>query len=532
MTTSLSQKLTPLTPIIREICEISGIAGLSYGVILKGDTHFDNFGYRDIENKLPPDENTIYHIASLTKAFTAAAVGFLVDEGKLEWETPLRTIMPELAMRDPEVTNNLAMLDVLSHRTGLEQDFDTWMQGDNHLLFGKDQTINVINHLHQIKPFRSEFQYNNWPFCLAGEIIEKVTGKSYGTVLEDKIFKPLGMDRSSINANYSSDSNYAKAYMPLDDRTSVQIPRPEIRDGTLMASAGGVRSCTRDLLKWAEEHLAAIKAKQGPLNLDNEKLSKLKELDTILRKHTPMASSGPQEKSYGLGWALTTLPNSLGDIGYNKIFVQDMPTVGNDSNSRSIIYHQGSMPGFTSAIFLIPDLEAAIVVLANSLGLTDVPDWVGQLLVNTISDTTQPNDYIDLAKRGSEAHIKLYPKIAKELADNRIKGTQPKPLGTYPGDYYNDAKTLLIQVSISEKGGLQWSFQGLESETYALDHYHNDVFTWHVTRDEDARRGRFTFVGAEYRQIKFTVKESGDIDGFIWAHNFEPPADVFKKILS
>lgn len=111
----LARRLRALGPTIVEICRLSVSLGVSLGVLYKnGIIHVDNFGYRDVEGKIPPDYNTVCYLASLSKAFTAACIGILVDEKKLEWDTPVSKILPDFVHPDPTIRQKAGMLDFLS----------------------------------------------------------------------------------------------------------------------------------------------------------------------------------------------------------------------------------------------------------------------------------------------------------------------------------------------------------------------------------------------------------------------------------
>jgi CubicO group peptidase (beta-lactamase class C family) len=524
-----AMRLGGVDALIQDICNISGVAGLSYGILRQGTRSYGNFGYRDVSNKVPPTEDTIYHIGSLTKFFTAVTVGALVEEGKLGWNTPIQQYLPAFrTMDDERIGEELTLVDLLSHRTGLAQKLDIWLEGGNELLLPKTETIPTCGYLEKVKPLRYEWQYNNWPYCLAGEAIENVTGKTYGTVLEERILQPLKLERTIINENCSMAKDIANAYMPLNDRTQVQVPRPQIQDGTLMGSAGGVRSCVKDLLTFYEAVMLAAND-QSSEKTDPTINSPLKQLDMILSAHMPMSHSGLSEHSYGLGWARNQLPAPLGDTGLNGIFVPQMPTVLAGSKSRLVLSHHGSMPGFTTAAYLFPETATAIVVLTNSLALNDAADWVGQLLIETVFEADHPNDYVALAKSSAEAHLKIYDEIEQELRDEQIPNTSPKAPDAYVGRYWNKIENLCLEVTQS-KGDLWLSFQGLFSENYKLKHYNHDTFTWHFTRDEDVRRARFTFMGASYYKFKFVSSDGVNIDELVWAHEPDiPRGEVFKK---
>lgn len=148
-----------------------------------------------MEARAEPDSDTLYGVASISKMFTASAVGILVDEGKLDWMTPIVSIVPELNTVDKFVTEQLTILDLL-HRTGLETSNNWWFGSDGVLMLNKSQTVSSFNALKQISPFRSAYMYSNWHYALIGEIIERLTGITYGDFVQSRIFGPPKMERT------------------------------------------------------------------------------------------------------------------------------------------------------------------------------------------------------------------------------------------------------------------------------------------------------------------------------------------------
>ncbi|KAK3377155.1 beta-lactamase/transpeptidase-like protein [Lasiosphaeria ovina] len=423
----------------------------------------------------------------------------------------------------------MTLLDLLSHRTGWAQKLDIWLQGSNHLLLPKEETIRTCGYLEQVKPFRSQYQYNNWGYCLAGEVVERAAGKSYGSLLSTEILEPLGLDRTIIDANCSNPSNVAEAYMPLDDKISWHVPRPEIQGGTLMGPAGGLRSCVKDLLKAYESLLGAAKH-QFAENTSSVPGSPFKQLQTIMTGHMPISHSTPRENTYALGWVRTQLPGPLGTTGLNGMFVPEMPAVQAGPGSRLVWHHQGSMPGFTSAAFLFPETGSTLAVLSNSLPLNDAADWVGQLLIERIFETKGGPDFVKLAKESAQAHLQYCEEVGLELETLKNNGAPAsRPFEDYAGDYYNLIGNLRLQVKHDE-GKLSLLFQGLPSEAYALHRLDSDTFHWHVPHNEDIKRARFTVMDANFYQIKFVAATGGKIDQLVWAH--EPDiseGEVFTK---
>jgi CubicO group peptidase (beta-lactamase class C family) len=316
----VAERLNLLGPTIAKICNISGTPGASIGVTQRGEVIYKaNFGYRDVEAQLVPDDSTVYHIASLTKGFSATAVGILVADGKLEWNTPLAQIIPGFHLRDKVIGEKVNSIDVLSHRMGIAGGNPLWSQGGNRDHLPKHELIRTIASLKHVKDFRDSFLYHNLGFGLVASVIEHVTGGSYGDFLISKIFKPLKMSRTSIKAEDTPTENRAKAYVPMDDGTFYQIPFPESADGTIQSSTGGVQSCVKDLLVFYNKILEAsdpsytAKEQTQPLAVHQGAF--------LTGAHNFVSQDSPLERTYALGFLRAHLPESLGVVGLNLVYL-------------------------------------------------------------------------------------------------------------------------------------------------------------------------------------------------------------------
>lgn len=149
--------------------------GIGVGIIYKDKLVFvKGYGYRDYEKKLPITANTLFQIASNTKLFTATAVGFLVDEGKLEWDKPIRNYVPSIKFYNDELNNTVTIRDMLSHRTGISRHDLIWYKSD----FTRKALFEKLKYLEPSQPLRQGFIYNNLMYCASGYIIELLTQKT------------------------------------------------------------------------------------------------------------------------------------------------------------------------------------------------------------------------------------------------------------------------------------------------------------------------------------------------------------------
>ena len=528
---SVVDRLQALSPVIAEICRLSGTPGASIGVLHEDKIIYKhNYGYRDVEAQIAPDEHTIYHIASLSKSFTAASIGVLVEEGKMSWDTPIREILPDFKHMNETINNEATILDFMSHRTGLAPKNMLWLHEFAGVELRRNETLRMASYLETVFDFRTQWLYSNWGYAIADQIIQRLSGQTWGTFLRDRILTPLGLDRT-ISEHSSKIENVAQAYMALSNGSPFHLPRPSVEDGVIMEGAVGLQSNVRDLLMYAQKLMEAAEDQNARKTTSTEG-SPLKQLPTILQGHINLSQTVSElERSYALGWIRTMLPGPLGTVGLNPMYVDAMPLVGKGlTEPEMIIHHQGSLIDFLSSIHLIPSTRTAVVVLTNSMSNNDAADWLGQLILEAILDNPDQNDYVKLAKDSVEASNHLWARMAEELEDSRIPDTPVRVLLSYVGSYYNVVKDWHMELWV-EEGELYMCHQDDRSQAYQLKHYNYDSFSWLLTRDETARRGLFPVTWTEYYLLAFGQGKDGQIDHVIWKHDPSvPEGETFKRL--
>ena len=301
------------------------------------------YGHRKAGEPLPVDENTLFAIGSQTKAFTAAAIAMLVDEGKLKWDDPVVKYLPEFQLSDPWVTGKLTIRDCLSHRLGYDPLDLLWLLTD----FKREEFLRRYRHARPIGEFRNSFEYNNMMFLLAGEIIPKITGVSWDEFVKQRIFMPLNMKNSNTSvAKFSSSMNLAWPHEIIDGKIQ---PIP-FRNFDSIGSAGAINSTVVDMAHWIRFQLG-----NGSVNgvkiLSPEAMKEMHSPQTIVtfgkRKEMPQVSFSTYSRlnstfaTYGLGW-----------------FIQDY-------KKHVVIHHGGDGEGMRCQFGLIPELNLGLVVFSN-----------------------------------------------------------------------------------------------------------------------------------------------------------------------
>lgn len=429
------------------------VPGIAVAVVKDGKViHAKGYGVRSLKTREKVDENTLFGIASNSKAFTSAALGMLVDEGKLKWDDKVIDYIPEFRMYNAYVTEEFTIRDLLTHRSGLGL-------GAGDLMFWPDSSTftmkDVIHNLRYRKPvsgFRTKYDYDNLLYMVAGEVIERVSGKSWESFIEERIMKPLGMTHSAGTYSRLTDKvNVIDAHAPVNGTVQV-ISRDMFRFGN---SAGGINSSVADMSKWVIAQLN--KGKYGD-NLSKQLFSEKVHADmwsaqTILPVNpTPTPPYLTHFAAYGLGWGLSDVK------GYKQVT------------------HTGGLAGMVTQVTLLPELQLGIIVFTNQQS-----GAAFSAVTNTIKDSylgLPPTDWVSVyserVKKGQEEANKItkdtWDTIEKEQKNNTAKFDRSTYTGTYRDNWFGD-------VQISEKNGKLW-FHAVRSPklTGELFFYKNNTF--------------------------------------------------------
>jgi len=375
------------------------VAGLAIGVVQDGKIiHSKGYGYANAETKKPVTENTNFAIASNSKAFTATAMAILVEEGKVKWGTKVKSIIPEFKMYNSYVTDNFTVEDLLSHHSGmgLGQGDLMWFPDGND--FKIDDMINAFAEVTPESGFRTEMQYNNILFFIAGEIITRVSGMSWEDFIEKKIMKPIGMESSVTSISRIGSLELAKPHTAVGDELKVLSDYAPQANG----AAAGIYANVNDLCNWMM------------LNLNHGVLEDVKVFDAATQKNhlwktqtVTSANSNPKYNAhfggYGLGWFL------------------------GDMNGNMVASHSGGMPGMLSKTTLITDKNVGIVILTNT---SDDGAMVFSTLTNTLVDAFVGVESTDWISRYA-----TYYKSNTAFADSVLTATWGKVNADKPGKY-------------------------------------------------------------------------------------------------
>ena len=286
--------------LVQKTMKTFDVPGMAVAVIKDGKIYHKNtYGVRSLKTGKEVNENTLFGVASNTKAFTTAALAQLIDQRKLSWDTKVTDVIPEFKLHDPYVTAEFTVRDLVTHRSGLGLGAGDLMIFPANNTTTKAEMIHNLRYLKPVSSFRSKFDYDNLLYIVAGEIVARVSGKSYDDYIADNFFKPLGMDRSLLSIPaIAADNNRIDGHAPVNGKL-------EITGNTftqLATPAGGIYASINDMSTWALAQLN--KGKYGEKlqdSLFSERMHReMWTPQTLLR-----SGRGPYNthfSAYGLGW--------------------------------------------------------------------------------------------------------------------------------------------------------------------------------------------------------------------------------------
>jgi CubicO group peptidase (beta-lactamase class C family) len=395
------------------------------------------------------DANTLFGIASNSKAFTTAALAMLVDKGKLKWDDKVTQYIPEFKMYNDYVTNEFTIRDLLTHRSGLglgAGDLMIWPDGSD---FKPEDIILNLQYLKPVSAFRTKFDYDNLLYIVAGEVIQRVSGTPWCDFIENRIMKPLEMNHSAASfVRLKDTSNVIAPHVPTDGKLKI-IKR---YTNQTFDAAAGIYSSVNDLSKWMI--LQLNKGKYGPENkniLFSEKTqNEMWQLQTII----PVTTKAPYNthfSGYGLGWFLSDVK------GYKQVT------------------HTGGLEGIVTQTTLFPELNLGIVVLTNQQSGSAFT-----AITNTIKDSylnIPYTNYVEIYRKREKDNVdeadkstdEVWAIVAKNQKDN-LKIDLKKYTGQYVDNWFG-------KIEIFEKNGKLF-FKSIRSPKLAGEafFYKNNTF--------------------------------------------------------
>ncbi|WP_223648795.1 serine hydrolase [Hymenobacter psoromatis] len=430
-----AQAPTPTSPLdvaaldatVARTLQAFDVPGMAVAVVKDGQVVVaKGYGVRSLATKEPVDANTLFGIASNTKAFTTAALGLLVDEGKLRWDDKVTDYIPEFKMYDPYVTAEFTVRDLLCHRSGLGLGAGDLMQFPDSADFTVADVIHSLRYFQPVSSFRSKFDYDNSLYLVAGEVVARVSGQPWATFVETRLLRPLGMARTApVFTQLPDPTNVIDAHGLVEGK--VQVIRRDLN--TLLGPAGGIYSSVADLSKWALMLLGGPGA-PAPL-LKPATLQELWTPQTILPVSPAPSPYHTHFAAYGLGWFLRDVR------GYEEVS------------------HTGGEIGMVTKVLLLPELHLGIIVLTNQengAAFTAVSNTIEDYYLD-VRGLDRVQEMLDRTKvRNTDAN-KATAAVWQQVAAAQKAAPKRPSYSAYVGRYHD---VWLGDVAVYQQGNDLW----------------------------------------------------------------------------
>lgn len=434
---SYAKALKQLDRYIPEVMAEWQVPGLAISIIKDGRLIYaKGFGFRDVAGQKEVTPRTLFAIGSCTKAFTAATMGILVDEGEVDWDECMTTYLPRFKLKDDFATARMTPRDLLCHRSGLPRHDLMWYNSSAT----REELFSRLRYLEPSQDFRTHYQYQNLMFMTAGYLVEQVSGMTWEKFIESQIFYPLGMTDSNFSVEDSKQApDHALPY-ELKDKEVTAVP---FRNIDTIGPAGSINSHVTDMANWVLLNLS--KGKFGEQAIVSEA--------SLRETHSPQMISGRSLRYdetfyslYGMGWGMTSYRGHV------------------------LLSHGGGIDGFSALVSLMPRDGMGLVVLTN-LGGNPAPQAVMYQVYDRLLEL-EPVDWNGrFLKQREEGEKEAAQAEEKEDVD-RVSGTSPSlALEAYAGDYTHPGYGVL---KVAHEGdSLAATFNAI---VHQLEHYHYDVF--------------------------------------------------------
>jgi len=368
------------------------LPGLALGVIENGKVvYVRTAGERVAGSGQRIDADTLFKIASNTKAMTTGVLARLVEAGKLRWDDPVIRHLPHFRMSDPWITRETQVRDLLIHNSGLREgagDLMLWPE-PNH--FTRADIIAGLAHLKPLHSFRSRYDYDNLMYVVAGEVAAAAAGIPYEELVRRELFTPLQLTRCQVGEWRRDEiGNIAQPHMRQGERNVAIHGDGAIVPAITSAAAGGIRCSLNDMLKWMRMWLdPELKSERGERWLSDE------QRDILWTAQIPMPLSKRQREwdhgrfnAYGYGWRLSDVDGVLR------------------------VAHTGTLSGMYSAVNLLPEKKSGFVFLINGEG-SDARTVLNAVLVKHF---TTPTEKISVTRYADELGLEKQQKPAANRA--------------------------------------------------------------------------------------------------------------------
>jgi len=400
------------------------------------------YGYRDAAKKLPITGKTLFPIASITKSFTVTALGTLVDQGRLEWDKPVREYLPGFRMYDPVATEQLTPRDLVTHRSGLPRHDLLWYSSS----LTRDQLVARLRYLEPSKPIRSTYQYNNLMFVTAGYLAGQVAGTSWEELVQRQILTPLGMNTTRFSSQDARKSpDYALPYRK--NRKTDVVSEIEFSQWGDVGPAGSMNSCIDDMARYLLLHVNKGNV-DGKQLLGKNNADQMQSPQMVIQRSPLFAELS--EPAYGMGFFIETY------------------------RGHKHVSHGGNLDGFSLQLSFLPKDGIGVVVLTNLDGT-----FLRDLVPYYVYDRLLGLDNIDWVQR----FLQIERKAKDQELTAEKKGYTGQKMGTHPSHEVRDYEGEFehpgygkISIRLDAKTNPPSLVMKLNDVERPLEHFHYDTF--------------------------------------------------------
>ncbi len=463
---SVAQALDALDGIVADAMGRTGVPGVAVAVVHQDEAVATRgYGVASTETGNPVDADTIFQLASLSKPMASTVVAGVVGDGIVSWDAKIVDHLPDFALYDPYPTREVTIRDMFCHRSGLADH-----AGDVLEDMGYDREA-VLHRLRYLRPqysFRAGYAYTNFGLTAGAVAAANAAGQAWEDLSATRLYEPAGMTRTSSRfADYFDDDNHAATHVEVDGQW---VPK-YVRDADAQSPAGGVSSTATDMARWMRLQL-------GGGTLDGTEIIAP---DPLAQTYAPHSVANPPVGFYGLGWLVSLDPTGLR------------------------LSHSGAFGlGAGTTVYLFPEEGLGITVLTNGypIGLAEA---IALGFLDVARQGSVQNDYLEIF--GPIFAADMAPKYGQDVAgEPPVDPTPPRDLAAYTGTWHNRFSG---PIEIAPDGDGLTLTQGPidDPDTYALEHWDRDVFTYLPVGENANFRSAVTFtIGPDGVATTMTVE--------------------------
>lgn len=425
------------------------VPGIAIAVVKDGKVlTTQGFGVRKRGEPAKVDGKTIFEIASNSKAFTAAALGMLVDQGKLSWDDPVIKHLPDFRMYDAYVTAEMTVRDLLTHRSGLGLGAGDLMWWPT-TTFSSDEIIHNLRYIKPATSFRSSYAYDNLLYIVAGKIIAAKSGKTWGETMHEWILSPVGMANTTTSLEESAKfANVSAPHSKINGKAVPVKPMPVAN----AVGAVGINTSAEDIARWMNVLLENGKVGEGKRLWSDKQAREMWTAQTPMTINTPrppLAATKPNFYAYGLGFQLR------------------------DYQGKLVAMHGGALQGFYTRVLLVPEAKLGIAIFTNAESGPSLNALQYRLLDQHLG--VAPTDWIGrIADIDKEMQAKEAARVKGEAASRAAQSKPSLALASYEGDYEDAWYGKMNVKRVNNK--LVMSFSRTPDLTGEMEHFQHDTF--------------------------------------------------------